>query len=65
LSNEVCRDASQMYASNLFSLVEDSWDKESNAFIVDFEHDILPGCIITHGGEVTNETIKKIQAGES
>jgi NAD(P) transhydrogenase subunit alpha len=65
LSNEVCRDASQMYSSNLYSLVEDSWDEESNAFIVDFEHDILPGCIITHGGEVTNETIKKILAGES
>ncbi len=65
LSNEVCRDASQMYSSNLFNLVEDSWDKETNVFNIDFEHDILPGCIITHGGEVTNETIKKIQAGES
>lgn len=65
LSNEVCRDASQMYSSNLYNLVEDNWDKESNAFIVDFEHDILPGCIITHGGEVTNETIKKVLAGES
>lgn len=65
LSNEVCRDASQMYSSNLFNLVEDSWDKEANIFNIDFEHDILPGCIITHGGEVTNETIKKILAGES
>jgi NAD(P) transhydrogenase subunit alpha len=65
LSNEVCRDASQMYSSNLYNLVEDSWDKEANIFNIDFEHDILPGCIITHGGEVTNETIKKILAGES
>jgi len=65
LSNEVCRDASQMYSSNLFSLVEDSWDEESNTFVIDFEHDILPGCIITHGGEVTNETIKKVLEGGS
>ncbi|MBE9538443.1 MAG: Re/Si-specific NAD(P)(+) transhydrogenase subunit alpha [Proteobacteria bacterium] len=65
LSNEVSCDASQMYSSNLFSLVEDSWDEESKAFVIDFEHDILPGCIITHGGEVTNETIKKVLAGES
>jgi NAD(P) transhydrogenase subunit alpha len=65
LSNDVCRDASQMYSSNLFSLVEDSWDEESNAFVIDFEHDILPGCIITHGGEVTNETIKKVLEGGS
>ena len=63
LPNEVCRDASHMYASNLFNLVDDAWDKESNAFKIDFEHDILPGCIITHGGEVTNETIKKILEG--
>ncbi|MBA6413923.1 Re/Si-specific NAD(P)(+) transhydrogenase subunit alpha [Parahaliea sp. F7430] len=63
LPNEVCRDASQMYSSNLFNLVEDAWDKESKRFVIDFEHDILPGCIITHGGEVTNETIKNILAG--
>jgi NAD(P) transhydrogenase subunit alpha len=63
LANDVCRDASQMYASNLFSLVEDSWDTEANILKVDFEHDILPGCIITHAGEVTNETIKNILEG--
>lgn len=63
LPNEVCRDASHMYANNLFNLVEDAWDKDSNRFKIDFEHDILPGCIITHGGEVTNETIKKILEG--
>jgi NAD(P) transhydrogenase subunit alpha len=32
-------------------------------FAVDFEHDILPGCIITHAGEVVNETIKNILEG--
>ncbi|MCZ6830990.1 MAG: Re/Si-specific NAD(P)(+) transhydrogenase subunit alpha [Gammaproteobacteria bacterium] len=63
LANEVARDASQMYAANLFNLVEDNWDQESNSFKVDFEDDILPGCIITHGGEVVHETIKTILAG--
>ena len=63
LSNDVCRDASQMYSANLFNLVEDSWDEEAKIFNIDFEHDILPGCIITHGGEVTNETIKNILEG--
>ena len=63
LAGEVARDASQMYSSNLFNLVEDSWNEEEKQFVIDFEHDILPGCIITHGGEVTNETIKKILEG--
>jgi NAD(P) transhydrogenase subunit alpha len=63
LANEVSRDASQMYAANLFNLVEDNWDEESNAFKVDFEDDILPGCIITHGGQVVHGTIKGILEG--
>ncbi len=64
-AGEVALDASQMYSSNLFNLVEDNWDEEKNEFVIDFEDDILPGCIITHGGEVTNETIKNILEGGS
>lgn len=63
LAGEVARDASQMYSSNLYNLVEDNWEQEKAEFVVDFEDDILPGCIITHGGEVTNETIKNILEG--
>ena len=65
LPNEVSRDASQMYSTNLFNLIEDNWDKTSSTFNINFEHDILPGCIITHGGEITNETIKEILQGSN
>ena len=34
-------------------------------FIVDFDDDILPECIITHGGEVVHEKIKQIWQGDS
>jgi NAD(P) transhydrogenase subunit alpha len=63
LAGEVPRHASQMYSANLFNLVEDSWSEDDKTFVIDFEHDILPGCIITHGGEVTNTTIKNILEG--
>ncbi len=63
LAGEVARDASQMYSSNLFNLVEDNWHEEQKLFAVDFEDDILPGCIITHAGEVVNETIKNVLEG--
>ncbi|QFU77540.1 Re/Si-specific NAD(P)(+) transhydrogenase subunit alpha [Halioglobus maricola] len=63
-AGEVPRDASQMYSSNLFNLVEDNWCEEKKLFVVDFNDDILPGCIITHGGEITNDTIKNIIEGE-
>ncbi len=63
LAGEVARDASQMYSANLFNLVEDNWDEEHKVLVVDFNDDILPGCIITHGGEVVHETINNILEG--
>lgn len=65
LPNYVCRDASVMYASNLFNLVDDTWDREENTFVLDLENDILPGCVITHDGAVVNDNIKKILEGGS
>ncbi|MAV72853.1 MAG: NAD(P)(+) transhydrogenase (Re/Si-specific) subunit alpha [Halieaceae bacterium MED-G27] len=65
LANEAARDASQMYASNLFNLVEDTWDTEAKEFVLDMENDILPGCVITHGGEVVHPTIKNLMEGDS
>ncbi len=65
LPNYVCRDASVMYANNLFNLVEDTWDKEAGHYVLDMENDILPGCVITHDGAVVNETIKNILAGDA
>jgi NAD(P) transhydrogenase subunit alpha len=63
LPNYVSRDASVMYASNLFNLVDDTWDADSSRFVLDMENDILPGCVITHDGAVVNETIKNILEG--
>ena len=65
LANLVARDATQMYASNMFNLVEDTWDKETGAFVLDMENDILPGCVITHAGAVVHPTIKDIIEGAS
>ena len=64
LANEVARDASQMYASNLFNLVEDTWDTEAKTFVLDMENDILPGCVITHGGAAVHPTIKNLMEGK-
>ena len=61
LPNNVCRDASIMYASNLFNLINEYWDKESQTFVLDRENDIIQGCLITHDGSIVNETIKNLQ----
>ena len=59
--NNVCRDASQMYSSNLFNMLNQYWDTENKTFVLDQENDIIQGCLITHGGAIVNETIKNLQ----
>jgi NAD(P) transhydrogenase subunit alpha len=58
-ANDVCRDASDMYSSNLFNLISEYWDQEQKLLNIDFEDDIIQGCVITHQGDVVNETIRK------
>jgi len=60
-ANFVPRDASQMYSSNLFNLVDEFWDKEQKRMVLNFEDDILQGCVITHEGMIVNETIKNLK----
>ncbi len=63
LANIAARDASAMYANNMFNLVEDTWDKEAKCFVLDMGNDILPGCVITHDGAVVHPTIKEMITG--
>ncbi|MDH5737216.1 MAG: NAD(P) transhydrogenase subunit alpha, partial [Gammaproteobacteria bacterium] len=61
LPSVVATDASQMYSSNLFNLVSEFWDTESKSFNLDLEDDIIQGCLITHQGNIVNETIKNLR----
>jgi len=58
LPGRVAVNASQMYASNLVNLIESYWDKDAKEFKLNPEDEIIKGCLITHGGQVVNETIK-------
>lgn len=57
--NFVSRDASQMYSSNLLNMVSEYWDEENKSLVLDRENEIIQGCLITHGGAIVNETIKR------
>ena len=61
--NSVPRDASQMYSSNLFSLVSEFWDDEAKTVVLDFDNDLI-GCVITHNNEIANQTIANIRSGD-
>lgn len=60
LPGRVAVHASQMYSSNLFNFIDHFWNKEEKQFALKREDDIIKGCLITHGGEVVNETIKSL-----
>ncbi len=59
-ANVSAHDASHMYSSNLFNLVDEFWDSETKAMVLNFEDDILQGCVLTHQGIIVNETIKRL-----
>ena len=59
LPGEVAINASQMFSSNLFALVAEFWNEEQKRFVLDFEDEIIQGCVITHQGEIVNEMIRK------
>jgi NAD(P) transhydrogenase subunit alpha len=61
LPAQVSSDASQMYSSNLYNLINEYWDEESKTFNLDLEDDILRGCVITHEGALVNEAIKNLR----
>jgi len=60
LPSRVARNASEMYSSNIVNLLDEFWDKEAKVLKLDPGDDIVKGCVITRGGDVVNETIKKI-----
>jgi len=59
LEGEVPYHASQVYASNIYSLLEHFWDKEAGTINLNFEDEILQGCLMTHDGEVIHPTFKE------
>lgn len=60
LPSEVARNASEMYSSNLFNLIDEFWDAETKLLNLDPEDDIVKACVITRDGAIVNATIKNL-----
>ncbi len=58
LEGMVARDASEMFAANLFALVEHFYDTESATLALDREDEILKGCVMVRQGAVVHEQFK-------
>lgn len=56
-SQAVAKAASDMYANNIANLIDEFFDKETGSFELNFEDEIIQGCVITHNGELANEML--------
>jgi H+-translocating NAD(P) transhydrogenase subunit alpha len=60
LPGQVALTASQMYSSNLGNFVAHFWDKETQAFRLNLDDDIIKGALVTHDGALFSEMYKSI-----
>jgi NAD(P) transhydrogenase subunit alpha len=58
LPSRAATNASDMLANNFAALIEHCWDKQRQTFSLDLTQEILRRCVVTHGGEICNETIR-------
>lgn len=54
------RSASEMYSNNLANFVGHFWDKTAKTFQLDPQNEMMKSCLITHGGSIVHETIRKL-----
>ena len=51
--------ASQVYANNIFNLIDEFYDEEIASFSYNLSDEILTNCIVTHKGEFINKSVKE------
>lgn len=59
LPGEVAIHSSQVYAANIFNLIEEFWNKETKILEINEEDEILSGCLVTHEGKFINSIVKE------
>ena len=59
LPSEVAQNASEMYSSNVTHFIDEFYDAENKCFDLDPADEIVAGCVLTRGGEVVNEAVRK------
>ncbi len=55
---QVAKDASLVYANNLYLLIEHAWDKEASALRLDTQDEVISACLLTSQGEVRDERVR-------
>lgn len=59
LPAQVAENASQVYANNIYNMIDECWDQENTVVNIDLTDEILSGCVVTYAGELVNTFVKK------
>ncbi len=59
LPGEVPTHSSQVYANNVFNLIDEFWNDDDASFNFDLEDEILSNCLVTHQGNFINSSVKE------
>ena len=59
LPGEVPTHSSQVYANNIFNLIDEFWNDDNASFNFDLEDEILSNCLVTHQGNYINSSVKE------
>ena len=59
LPAQVAENASQVYANNIYNMIDECWDQENMVVNIDLTDEILSGCVVTYAGELVNTLVKK------
>ena len=59
LPGEVPKHSSQVYANNIYNLIDEFWDEETSSFKYDLNDEILANCLVTHKGNYINASVKE------
>ena len=59
LPAQVAENASQVYANNIYNMIDEYWDQENTVVNIDLTDEILSGCVVTYAGELVNTFVKK------
>ncbi len=62
-SQSVAKAATDMYANNIYNLVDEFFDDETKSFKLNLADDILSGCVIAHDGEIINDMLLNAYKG--
>ena len=54
----VALDASQMYANNVFNLIQHAWNAEEERMVLDPDDDVIGSALLVHDGRVRDARVR-------